>query len=314
MLSEKDIILTAYGNDENKEKGLVIISITGEKKHFPINGKANCCIRDGQNLFVPVQEESGNYLYDFQYREGKLILQDRFNTRYFYSHGLVIPGLLLLASFESGVDAVFDLDSKCETSFFKHFRDNYDFGGRSHYIGLTADKNVYAVDNALNQIITYKMVENKLEEANVLEFGSENIRLMPYSSFADHYYLNTEKTNSIIGLQYKRGGFTIRYRYQICSDQNSSTGGNAVSPDGRRICVTLRGANQLNYYEIQGDGSLELLDCVSCGDMPRDISFHEDAVLVTCTDANRVEIYREIDRKLVRTMNVPVCSPVTFSI
>lgn len=313
-MNKKGVILTAYGDDKGKDKGLVFIDESGEKTIVPVAGKANCCIRSGSKLYVPVQEKSENKLYVYQFHHGNCTILNVYTTRYFYSHGFVMENLLILASFESGVDAIVDLDNFEEIYFYKHSRDHDGQAGRSHFIGLTKDNKIYSVDNSLEQIIVYKNADKRLEPVSLTEFGDENIRLMPYSSFSDHFYLNTEKTNSIVAMQYHDGIFDIKHRYEIAAGNGCATGGNAVSADGKRLCVSLRGADRLYYYEIKSDGSLRLIDSISCGAMPRDVSFCNDSVFVTCTNANRVEQYREVDKKLVKITDVTVNAPVTFSI
>ena len=310
----KRMILTAYGNEENKDKGIVIIDFLENqycKTVIPIDGKANCCLTFQDKLYVPVKKEK-NYIYEYQFIDNNYQKVDEYETCYFYSHGFIKDNLLFLASFESGVDAILDLKTKQEIDYCIH---RNQIGGRSHYIALTPDqKYVYAVDNAYQEIYLYTIQNNHFIIDRILNFGNENIRLMPYSSYSQHGYLNTEITNKVYSLLYKNNHFEVTSEIAIETQRQSFLGGNAISNDGKHLCISVRGDNQLNYYDIHLDGSLTLIDSVSCGEMPRDIQFIDNLIAVTCTNSHCIELYQIKNSHLIQINKIEVYNPITFSL
>ena len=216
--------------------------------------------------------------------------------------------------FSDGVDAIYDLRTHKETDVYVHQRRGYDCHGRSHYIGVTPDgEYIYSVDNALQQLYLYEMKDEKLKVVNVKEFSEENIRLMPYSEYSGRAYLNTEKTNRIYVLDYDGGSFHIQDVENMESTNECFSGANSVSEDGRRLCVSLRGDNVLQYYRIRKDGKLDLLTRTSCGAMPRDVTFRNDRLYVACTEQNAIEVYETGDDLLKKISEIKVTQPVTFA-
>lgn len=315
---EDRLMMTAYGSGE-KDKGVVTIRRTGDtydRQLLPVDGKCNFCIQAGDRLYVSVQKDRP-YLLEYSYKDGAYVCQAVCPTRYFYSHGVVYKDMLLLASFSEGADGIYDRRLHQEIDAYVHTRAGYPKTGRSHYIGVTADRqHVYAVDNALQQIYLYDIVDRRFVVRHVREFGEEAIRLMPYSPYSGCYYLNTEVTNRIYVLDCAGEQFHIRSITQLaCQEEREKcfSGGNAVSPDGRRLCVTLRGADRLFYFKIMPEGELVLLDQVPCGRMPRDVFFSDQEHLwVTCTGSDAVEGYTVREDRLSKEEQIPVGQPVTF--
>lgn len=310
----KRMILTAYGNEKGVDKGIVIIDLFDHhysKTVLPLDGKCNCCICFQNKLYVPVKKEK-NYIYEFQIINNQYHKIDEYETRYFYSYGFVKDNLLFLASFESGVDTIFDLKTKKEIDSYIH---NHQLGGRSHYISLTPDqKYVYSIDNAYQQIYLYKIENNHFIIRKMIGFENENIRLMPFSLYSQHGYLNTEISNRIYALSYQNDSFEITSTINMKTYSQGFSGGNAISKDGKHLCVSIRGDNILNYYDIHKNGKLELVDSLSCGLMPRDIQFVDDDIIaVTCTNSHCVELYQFIDSHLKKIDEIKVFNPVTFS-
>lgn len=312
------VILTAYGSgaadqgviviDEEKDGGNTYI-----RQILPIDGKCNFCIQVQDRLYASVQRDKP-YLLEFQYDGGAYFQTGSCPTRHFYSHGTVCEGLLFLASFSDGVDAIYDMDQNREIDFHVHERTGYSDAGRSHYIGATYDlRHIYAVDNALQQIYLYDIVNRQFAVRDIREFGEENIRLMPYSSYSDCYYLNTELTNRIYVLKLIGEEFHIRSITDLKCRTACSSGGNAVSVDGRRLCVTTRGDNYLHYFRILPGGDLELLVRTACKEMPRDVLFQEDRLYVTCTDSDAVEVYDIGEDTLEKINELYIGRPVAFS-
>lgn len=307
----KALYITSYGNETGEKKGIVRIdsSLTNAVV-YPLPGKANCCIENNGIYYVPVKENTASYIYIFTEEQDVLVLKHKIKTVYFYSYGFYENGVLFLASFDQGVDAILNLKTEKESCFL-HEKEGVK--GRSHYIARTPDHNyVVSVDQALQVLYVYRVVEDCLVIENELEFADENIRLASYSSYSGRFYLNTEKTNRIYILKYQQGSFFIE-DWMALSNAEGFSGGNAISEDGRYLCVTMRGKDKLYCYQIKKDGQLSLQNTISCGAMPRDVKFYKERCYVTCTNSHMVECYRYVGG-LVKEKELHVLSPITFSI
>ena len=299
------IIVTAYG-----KRGIHLIDENSrEVIYLPVEGKCNFCIQNEGNLYVPVQADHNFiYEYDSEYR-----LSGKYQVQHFYSHGVFFEGKLFLASFSEGVDAVYDLKEHRETDIFKHSRNGYKGSGRSHFIDVTPDRNyIYSVDNAFQQIYIYDVSGGKLKVHSIMEFTDENIRLMPYSSFSGCAYLNTEVTNRIYTLKYDDGQYHIQNAENMKTIGKCFSGGNAVSDDGKHLCISLRGDDRLLYYRLESDGGHELISDIKCGSMPRDVMIRQNRIYVTCTYSDAIEVYSETSAGLKKIDEFSVDQPVTF--
>ncbi|MBR4471806.1 MAG: beta-propeller fold lactonase family protein [Erysipelotrichaceae bacterium] len=304
------IICTAYGNSK-ENKGIAIIE--KEVSYLPQEGKCNFCIEKDDVLYVPVAEKE-NVIKEYRLHEGKYVLSGSYPVSHFYSHGVFYDGLLILASFSDGVDAIYDIEKHCETDVYIHSRRSSQESGRSHYVGVTPDdKYVYAVDNGLQQIYLYSVEDKRFKLISLREFSHENIRLMPYSSYSGCAYLNTEKTNRIYALKYEDGRFHIRSIEKMEASENCFSGGNGISENGERLCVSLRGDDYLNYYRINKDGTLDLLSRIRCKVMPRDVLFKKNKVYVTCTNSDVIEVYDTKNDLLNKINEISIVQPVTFA-
>ena len=313
FMKKNNLFVTCYGNREGEEKGLIKYAIQEQSKSFyPIMGKANCCIETANYLYIPVKNSMGNCIQVID--KETLILIRTISVKYFYSYGFITNDnkYLYLASFEDGVDTILNLQNDREYSFY-HCEQG--IKGRSHYIGITTDNlHMFSIDNALQKIYVYKNLYPPLEIEKVITFGDENIRLISYSSYSDHFYMNTEKTNAIYILKYINESFEIVNKVSLLSTTNTDfSGGNAISSDGKFLCITIRGKNLIQCYEIHKDGSLSFYDELQCGKMPRDICFIENDFYVTCTNDNRIEAYH-IDKKIQKLYDIEISAPITFAI
>lgn len=311
---QEPLVLTAYGNEIGQDKGIVIIN-NKQKNVLPIDGKANICIQDNNILYVPVKEKEANYIYIYHEFNNLLTLVGKYYVNHFYSYGFKKDDNLFLASFEDGVDAIFNLASYKEISIFTHTPNNYAQKGQSHYIGFNKKENVYfSVDNALQEVYLLQVDNHRLKLKYRKKFKNENIRLISYSSYSNKYYMNTEISNKIYVLDIKNNKIIIENEYSLTYNQGAFSGGNAISKDGKRLCITLRGSNILLYYEIHQDGTLSLLSKISCGQMPRDAMFKESNLYITCTLSNNIEVYKEVNKRLVKEQSISVENPITFSL
>lgn len=313
MTVNKTVYVSSYGDDQGNQRGIVKLDFREdcvETTLYPINGKVNCCIDHGDYVYVPVKEANASYLYVYKKLAKTLHLQRKSETSYFYSYGFTNDDhYLYLASYEQGVDARFDLLTNTEII---HVLEAGDKHGKSHYIGYTPDKAaIFAIDNGLQNINFY---DAQLNIKSSMAFDNENIRLMSYSSYSNRFYMNTEKSNVVYVLAYSNGTFQIEHRVQLLDkEERCFSGGNAISVDGKYLCISIRGSNELQCYAIAQDGAITLFDKVACGDMPRDVAFVNNILCVSCTLSNIVELYR-IDEKLIKFHEIPVLSPITFSL
>lgn len=310
------MVIAAYGNS-TADRGMFFLKEqdgVSSLEFLPVDGKCNFCIRVGNRLYASVQTAEP-CLWEYRFENGVYMQTGIYPTRYFYSHGVVCQGMLFLASFSDGVDAIYDMEQHQEIDFYIHRRTGYTKNGHSHYIGATADqRHIYAVDNSLQQIYLYNIEDRRFAVNNVREFCEENIRLMPYSPYSGCYYLNTEITNRVYVLTCTEDQFQIRAVMDLACEKGSFSGGNAVSRDGKRLCVTTRGDNYLHYFQILPDGSLKLLKQAACGEMPRDVYFKGDSLYVTCTSRNAVEVYDTKGDRLKKIKEIGICQPITFGL
>lgn len=315
-MKNNSILLMAYGDANDHNKGMIqlVFDQTGqvEKTCLSVNGKANHAIVDGRHILIPVKEDDGPYLYFYE----DMQLIQKVKVRYFYSHGVKgEDGCYYLASYEQGVDAIFDTASMQEVSFSIHQREGCTQQAKCHYIDRTPDHEyVYAIENGLQQIYVYQIVDRTFQIKEIIPFTEgENIRLMPFSCYSHHAYLNTELTNCLYTIAYEHGHFTIQDKLELRpSVAHSFSGGLAVSRDGHLLSVSVRMENRISCFSIAKDGSLTLLDTITCGNMPRDLQYFGDMLAVTCTLDNAVELYELQNQHLVKVASIPVAQPITF--
>lgn len=157
------------------------------------------------------------YIHEFN---NLLTLVGKYYVNHFYSYGFKKDDNLFLASFEDGVDAIFNLASYKEISIFTHTPNNYAQKGRSHYIGFNKKENVYfSVDNALQEVYLLQIDNHRLKLKYRKKFKNENIRLISYSSYSNKYYMNTEISNKIYVLDIKNNKIIIENEYSLTYNQ-----------------------------------------------------------------------------------------------
>lgn len=316
MNETMNLYVMSYGDEHGVGKGLVKLVLRGhevvEKTCFPVDGKANHAILHGEQMIIPVKEATGNVLY--RYEKGQLI--EKLAVRHFYSHGIVgDEGCYYLASYEDGVDAIFDPVQKKEVCIMEHHRQDCSDQAKCHYIGRTPDERyIYAVENGLQQLYVYQVKEKQFQIHDVLQFPlKENIRLMPCAPDGVHAYLNTERSNCIYTLQYQDGCFMIQDQLPLHPEVDHSFGGGlAISEDGTLLCTSMRIENKLSCFTIQADGTLTLLDAISCGNMPRDVQFCGTYIALSCTLDQVIELYTISNQHLVKVTSIPIPQPITF--
>ena len=296
------LYITAYGSN-GFDKGIHELSFDGKlnkEKYFPLKGKCNLVLEYNEYLVISVKYENGNkleiYNQDFE------CLQ-QYESPYFYSYGHIKNNKCYLASYENGVDSVFDLENECFISHNIHSKEG--LKAKSHYIRCL-DNQIIGIENGLQQFILYK--NDQLEIEKVIEYPPINIRLLSFHPNKKYAYMNTEFSNEIIVLD--TNDFSILNRVQMVDYDGWYSGGNAISKDGKYVCSSIRGEDMIYVFETNED-TLHLVKKFKCGRIPRDIVFIDDYLFVSCTNENCVEVY---DSKFNKIDYLEINQPITFGL
>ncbi len=310
-----NIFLSAYGNNNVIDKGIIKLYLDTEKgiikkkSVIPLNGKSNLIIEYNDKLITSVQNTEGSTL-EFYDKSGKLLYT--YKTELFYSYGEVVGDKLLLSSYASGADSVYDLKkNELQTTVF-HKRDGYDKIGKSHYIHFVGEEKIVSVDNSLQQLYVYKDINLSLK--TIIDFPKnpeKNIRLMTFHPNGKKAYLNTEKTNELLVLDIEN--FRVIDEILLVDDIETSSGGNAISRDGKYLCISLRGRDMIIVFKNDEYGMPHKIYEFNCGKTPRDLKFVEQYLLVSCTDENSVEVYLINEDTVSKTGQTEVFQPITFA-
>lgn len=310
------LYLTAYGNAEQKDKGIVRLvfnRVNGsirKESTYPLNGKANMVIDLPDQLIVSVKGPEKTTL-DFYGKNG--IKMREVATDLFYSFASPAEGGFLLASYESGADSFYDLTADQIRKTVVHKREGYEKAGKSHFIHQMEDGRCISVENSLQQIYVYKDEGLEIEDViNFPQYAEKNIRLLAFSQHHQKAYLNTELTNEIIVLDTKE--FAIIKEIKMTDEKEVFSGGHSIREDEKLLCTALRGKNVIVVSEICDDGIPDIKYEFSCGKTPRDLKFIGDYLLVSCTDSNCVEVYQVTGEKAYKIDEAEVFQPITFAI
>ena len=292
---EKDIYFTTHGKKEEKGNHIIKVKIdinSGKIAYLhsiDLDGKANMVIETDERLITSVKTSDKNLLQF--YDKKTLMLVKSFECEYFYSYGQIVGNKIILASYENGLDSIFDLEQEAIVKNVIHLRNDLPITGRSHYIHKLSDGRVISVDNALQQIYIYK--NDELEIEKVVNFELDpimNIRLLSFSLDGKYAYLNTEKTGEVLVLN--TYNFEIIDRYVLSTDSSYYSGGNVISSNGKFICISMRGEDCIYIFNIKEQGKLEFVCKFKCGKIPRDLKLIHDYLLVSCTEENQIEVYK----------------------
>lgn len=286
-----EFFITSYG-DETHHAGIIKFSMNKyleEKETININGKCNMCLIN--NGFYSSYQDNKNYL---------LIInnycREELACDYFYSYAYKENNYLYLASFESGVDSLFDLSKK---EFIKHVKHDKNNSAKSHFISRFKE-DIISVDNGTNQLFVY---DNLLNIKYIYNFENIQIRLISYDE--QYLYLNTELSNELIVID---ENYEIIKKIKL-SDEESFSAGNACN--SKYIVISLRGENSLALIRKK---DLQLIGKFPCGEMPRDIKFVGNSLLVACTNENKIQRFKLEKEKLELIEEVEVKKPITFNI
>ncbi|MBQ7888212.1 MAG: beta-propeller fold lactonase family protein [Erysipelotrichaceae bacterium] len=304
-----EIMLCAYGNHQ-VDKGIVILSYDKEKKSLikervlSLAGKCNLVSESEGVLYLSVKYPDGNKieLYD----ASSLKKLKSYPSEYFYSYGQVIENKFLLASYESGVDSVFDFESECFVSHCVHQREGMSTQSKSHYIQKLKDGQIIGIENGLQQMIVYKNMNLEIER--IIEYPPVNIRLLAVHPDGKTAYMNTEFSNELIVLN--TSDWSIQNRYKLADHEGWYSGGNAISSDGKYVCVSIRGEDVIHVF-VNNGGCLHHQMKFCCGKTPRDLMFVGHDLFVTCTNDNKVEVY-DMNNKCFKVCEAEVNQPITF--
>ena len=315
---KKTIYLTAYGNKEGQDKGIIRLELDTESGNIKkegcisLDGKSNMVLEEADQLVTSVKGKESSRL-EFYMKDGKKT--GRVDTDLFYSYAASLQDRILLASYESGVDSVYDRNEKMITKTVRHTRNGFDRPGKSHFIGALKQGQCVSIENELQQIYLYKNPDLEIEKVIDLpdaEKNPKNIRLCSFSKDREKAYINTELTNQLI--VYDTEEFRLLKEISMTESENTFSGGNAISSQGDRLCVSLRGKDSIQVYSVGQDGMPIPEYEFSCGKTPRDLKLCGEYLLVSCTDADRVEMYKLLDKDVQKVGKVEVYQPITFAI
>ncbi len=299
---KSNIYVTAYGKD-NIDRGIHLLSFEDKlcrDKYLSLSGKCNLVLQYESNLIISVKYPTENKLeiYDLDFNFIK-----SYECEHFYSYGHVKNNKCYLASYENGVDSVFDLENECFISHNIHIKEG--LKAKSHYIKCLDDK-IIGIENGLQQFIIYK--NDSLEIDRMIEYPPINIRLLSFHPNGRYAYMNTEFSNEIIVLD--TSDFSVLNRYQMVDQEGWYSGGNAISTDGQYVCSSVRGEDTIYVFETF-ENQLKLVKTIKCGKNPRDLIFINECLLVTCTDDHCIEAY---DREFNKIDSLEINQPITFGL
>lgn len=296
------VYITAYGKD-GIDKGIHELSLNGKltrEKYLPVSGKCNLVIEYDSKLLISVKYADFNQLevYDLDFN-----LLKTYDSPYFYSYGNIRNNKCYLASYENGVDSVFDLEKECFISHNIHKKEG--LKAKSHYIQCLGDK-IIGIENCLQQFIIYK--NDHLEVERMIEYSIINIRLLSFHPNGKYAYMNTEYSNEIIVLD--TNDFSVLNRYQMVDRDGWYSGGNAISKDGKNVCSSIRGEDMIYIFETN-ESELRFIKKIKCGSIPRDLVFVNEYLLASCTNDNCVEVY---DQEFNKIDSLSMNQPITFGL
>lgn len=189
----------------------------------------------------------------------------------------------------------------------------------THYAGPTPDKKyVIAVDLGIDQVITYKVEDGNLSEANRLTVnpgsGPRHIAFHPNGKTA---YVMTEISSEVIVLNYQDGAFEpVQYISTIPEDFTANNQGSAIhiSADGRYVYAGNRGHDSIAVFSVNEEtGELSLVEITSTeGNWPRDFVLDPSETFVVASNehsGNLVLYARDIETGKLTVLQSDVLVP-----
>ncbi len=303
-----EMYVCTYGRNEN-ERGIVKLrfDLNTEKltKQFvlPLSGKCNLVTECNGHLYLSVKRADGCFIEEYDAESYSCLSSTP--SEYFYSYGQIVNDKFLLASYESGVDSVFDLNTKTFDAHCVHQKDGQK--AKSHYIQKLKDGQIIGIENGLQQLIVYENLN--LAVKKTVEFPPINIRLLSVHPDGKTAYVNTEISNELIALD--TSNWEIVSRWKMADDDAGYSGGNAMTDDGDIVCASVRGQDRIHVF-YTNEGVLVPLGSFGCGRIPRDLKFVFDYLFVSCTDDNRIEVYDLSDESFRKCAEIDILQPITF--
>ncbi len=174
------------------------------------------------------------------------------------------------------------------------FRPEQQDGPHPHYINLTPDNRVVAVDLGVDKVYLYDLDNTgKLTPVSELQmedgYGPRHIVFDEKKGVA---YLVGELSSNLAVLDYdqKAGKLTLRTISSTIPDDWTEHNGAAairVSKDGRFVYVSNRGHNSIAVFSSDDKGDVSLVQRISTeGDFPRDFNFSDDESFVIALNQN----------------------------
>lgn len=174
------------------------------------------------------------------------------------------------------------------------FRKEQQDGPHPHYINLTPDNRVVAVDLGVDKVFIYDLsTDGKLTPVSELQmedgYGPRHIAFDEKKGAA---YLVGELSSNIAVLDYdeKQGKLSLRNIMSTIPDDWTEHNGAAairVTKDGKFVYVSNRGHNSLAVFSSDEKGNLKLVQRISTeGDFPRDFNLSDDESFVICVNQN----------------------------
>ena len=303
-----EMYVCAYGRNEN-ERGIVKLcfDLDTEKltKQFvlPLKGKCNLVTECNGHLFLSVKRSNGCFIEEYDAQTYDCL--SSIESAYFYSYGQIVDDKFLLASYESGVDSVFDLKTKTFDAHCVHQKDGQK--AKSHYIQKLKDGQIVGIENGLQQFVVYENLN--LGVKKIVEYPPVNIRLLSVHPNGKTAYMNTEISNELIALD--TSNWEVLSRWKMAEGEGVYSGGNAMTDDGEIVCASVRGQDRIHVFETN-EGILIPVGSFGCGRIPRDLKFVLDYLFVSCTDDDRIEVYDLSNAQFKKCAEIDVLQPITF--
>jgi len=232
---------------------------------------------------------------------------------------------LYAANYTSGSLAEFTLGEQMQVKklprLFIHEGSSAHFsrqtGPHVHFSAITPDKRYLAVcDLGTDKVLFYRYTS-----FGISNNGIELVNLPPgygprHAVFGDNdmWYLVCELSCKLVVFQgYGTQAKPVQELSLLQSPDPLSSGAAVkLSPDRKRLLVSVRGANNLVLMNIGSDGLLKdkTFTC-SCGDWPRDAAFSPcgEYILCACERSNIISIFKLTSKELVFAGSAAVPSP-----
>lgn len=171
-----------------------------------------------------------------------------------------------------------------------------------HWINWSPNgKYIYAVDLGLDQLLRYEMVGGKLANRSVAlkTNPADGPRHMVFHPQLNKAYLLNELSNTVVvlALDESQGEVSVEQRLSTLEPayaKHNQAAAIKISPDGRFLYTSNRGANTIASFSVNELGALEYIEQVAtAGRWPRDFILSSDGgrhLLVANSGSNAVNV------------------------